>query len=195
MAGVPDLEKCYFLAIGDVRPDRFMRWRGQKSRHLRAVRPLPGGSTGSTMALFVFVNRTTIGSQSSKRRSGSRFSATSRSDPSARKFCHWTCLDLSRFRSGRLSAILAIKGRTMRPTDMASIQGEAFKRDPVRIATTGGLTRRQVAPDLEIGFSTLCKWVRAVRMMRRLRAPTRTLFVRTNSFGGRAGFSRRSGTC
>lgn len=68
-------------------------------------------------------------------------------------------LDLSRFRSGLLRAILAIKGRTMRPTDMAAIHSDEFKRDAVRIALTSGLTRRQVASDLGIGLSTLDKLV------------------------------------
>jgi transposase len=48
----------------------------------------------------------------------------------------------------------------MRPTDMAAIHSDAFKRDAVRIAQTSGQTRRQVASDLGIGHSTLCKWVR-----------------------------------
>lgn len=50
----------------------------------------------------------------------------------------------------------------MRPTDMAAIHSDEFKRDAVRIALTSGLTRRQVASDLGIGLSTLGKWVRAV---------------------------------
>ena len=45
---------------------------------------------------------------------------------------------------------------------MTAIHSDEFKRDAVRIAQTSGLTRRQVASDLGIGFSTLCKWVRAV---------------------------------
>jgi len=71
-------------------------------------------------------------------------------------------MDLHLFRSGLLRAILAIKGRTMRPTVMAAIHSDEFKRDAVRIALTSGLTRRQVASDLGIGLSTLGKWVRAV---------------------------------
>ena len=71
-----------------------------------------------------------------------------------------TFLDLSRFRSVLLGAILAIKGRTMRPTDMAAIHSDEVKRDAVRIAKTSSLTRRQVASDLGIGHSTLGKWVR-----------------------------------
>ena len=49
----------------------------------------------------------------------------------------------------------------MRPTDMAALHSDGFKRDAVRIAQTSGLTRRQVASDLGIGLSTLGKWVRA----------------------------------
>ena len=45
---------------------------------------------------------------------------------------------------------------------MAAIHSDEFKRDAVRIAQTSGLTRRQVASDLGIGFSTLSKWVKAV---------------------------------
>ena len=45
---------------------------------------------------------------------------------------------------------------------MAAIHSDAFNRDAVRIALTSGLTRRQVASDLGIGFSTLNKWVKAV---------------------------------
>jgi transposase len=50
----------------------------------------------------------------------------------------------------------------MRPTDMAAMHSDEFKRDAVRIAPTSGLTQRQVASDLGIGRSTLGKWVRAV---------------------------------
>ena len=45
---------------------------------------------------------------------------------------------------------------------MAAVHSDEFKRDAVRIALTSGLTRRQGAPDLAIGLSTLGKWVRAV---------------------------------
>lgn len=45
---------------------------------------------------------------------------------------------------------------------MATLHSDEFKRDAVRIATTSGLTRRQVASDLGIGFSTLSKWVKVV---------------------------------
>jgi transposase len=50
----------------------------------------------------------------------------------------------------------------MRPTDIAAIHSDAFKRDAVRIALSSGLTRRQVASDFGIGRSTPGKWVRAV---------------------------------
>ena len=43
---------------------------------------------------------------------------------------------------------------------MAAIHSDEFKRDAVRIATTSGLTKRQVASDLGIGHSPLGKWVR-----------------------------------
>jgi len=42
---------------------------------------------------------------------------------------------------------------------MAQKHNEEFKREAVRIALTSGLTRRQVANDLNVGFSTLAKWI------------------------------------
>ena len=42
---------------------------------------------------------------------------------------------------------------------MARKHNDEFRREAVRIALTSGLTRRQVAADLGIGFSTLAKWV------------------------------------
>jgi len=38
-----------------------------------------------------------------------------------------------------------------------------FWADAVRIALNSGLTRKQVAPDLGVGLSTLNKWVTAYR--------------------------------
>jgi len=38
-----------------------------------------------------------------------------------------------------------------------------FKREAVRIALSSGLSRRRVASDLDIGLSTLCKWVSVFR--------------------------------
>ena len=61
---------------------------------------------------------------------------------------HPSSLDLSRFCSGLFRTILTIKGRTMRPTDMAAIHSDEFKRDAVRTAQTSGPRRRQVASDL-----------------------------------------------
>ena len=45
---------------------------------------------------------------------------------------------------------------------MAQRHSEEFKQDAVRIAQTSGLTRRQVASDLGVGFSTLNKWMKMV---------------------------------
>ncbi len=42
---------------------------------------------------------------------------------------------------------------------MAPSYTEEFRRDAVRIATTSGLTRPQIASDLGVGLSTLNKWV------------------------------------
>ncbi len=41
---------------------------------------------------------------------------------------------------------------------MAKKHTDEFRRDAVRIATTSGLTRPQIASDLEVGLSTLNKW-------------------------------------
>jgi transposase len=46
---------------------------------------------------------------------------------------------------------------------MASKHGAEFRREAVRLALTSGLTQKQVAADLGIGFSTLCKWVQQDR--------------------------------
>ena len=42
---------------------------------------------------------------------------------------------------------------------MAISYTKEFRRDAVRIATTSGLTRPQIASDLGVGLSTLNKWV------------------------------------
>lgn len=42
---------------------------------------------------------------------------------------------------------------------MATSYTEEFRRDAVRISTTSGLTRPQIASDLGVGLSTLNKWV------------------------------------
>jgi transposase len=46
---------------------------------------------------------------------------------------------------------------------MASGHGTEFRREAVRLALTSGLTRKQIAADLGIGFSTLSKWVQQDR--------------------------------
>ena len=40
----------------------------------------------------------------------------------------------------------------------------AFRAEAVRLALTSGLTRKQLAADLSIGFSTLNKWVQQLAM-------------------------------
>ena len=40
---------------------------------------------------------------------------------------------------------------------------EEFKREAVRIALTSGLSRKQIASDLGVGFSTLAKWIQQSR--------------------------------
>lgn len=42
---------------------------------------------------------------------------------------------------------------------MAQKHSNEFRREAVRIALTSGLARRQVANDLNVGFSTLAKWI------------------------------------
>lgn len=46
---------------------------------------------------------------------------------------------------------------------MGTNRTDEFRADAVRIALTSGLTRRKVASDLGVGFSTLNKWVTAHR--------------------------------
>lgn len=46
---------------------------------------------------------------------------------------------------------------------MARRHSEEFRLEAVRIALTSGLTRKQVASDLGVGFSTLSKWIRKSR--------------------------------
>ncbi len=46
---------------------------------------------------------------------------------------------------------------------MGHIHSEEFRREAVRIAQTSGLTRKQIASDLGIGFSTLSNWVQSMK--------------------------------
>ena len=46
---------------------------------------------------------------------------------------------------------------------MATRYTDEVRRDAVRIATTSGLTRPQVSSDLDVGLSTLNKWVNVHR--------------------------------
>ena len=46
---------------------------------------------------------------------------------------------------------------------MAHRHTDEFRREAVRIALTSGLTRKQVASDLGVGFSTLSKWIQKSR--------------------------------
>ena len=43
---------------------------------------------------------------------------------------------------------------------MGTKQTAEFRQEAVRVALTSGLTRKQVAADFGIGFSTLSRWVR-----------------------------------
>ncbi len=46
---------------------------------------------------------------------------------------------------------------------MSTGRTDEFRKEAVRIALTSGLSQRQVADDLGVGFSTLNKWVGAYR--------------------------------
>ncbi len=59
---------------------------------------------------------------------------------------------------------------------MAHRHSDDFKQEAVRIALTSGLTRRQVASDLGIGFSTLSKWVQISRAEETISVPDQDLF-------------------
>ena len=59
---------------------------------------------------------------------------------------------------------------------MAHRHTEEFRQEAVRIALTSGLTRRQVASDLGIGFSTLSKWIQRSRNDETISVPDQDLF-------------------
>ncbi len=44
---------------------------------------------------------------------------------------------------------------------MGTAMTDEFRKDAVRIALTGGLSRKQIAEDLGVGMSTLNKWITA----------------------------------
>ena len=46
---------------------------------------------------------------------------------------------------------------------MSKLHSEDFKRDAVRMALNSGLTRKQLASDLGVGFSMLSAWIRKYR--------------------------------
>jgi transposase len=62
-----------------------------------------------------------------------------------------------------------------RRTIMAHRHNDEFKREAVRIALTSGLTRKQVAADLGVGFSTLSKWIQHSRNSETIPAPEHDL--------------------
>jgi len=58
---------------------------------------------------------------------------------------------------------------------MGHRHSEEFRREAVRIAQTSGLTRKQIASDLGIGFSTLSNWVQSMKQNELSSAPQEDL--------------------
>ena len=58
---------------------------------------------------------------------------------------------------------------------MGHRHNEEFRREAVRIAQTSGLTRKQIASDLGIGFSTLSNWVQSMKQDELSSAPQEDL--------------------
>ena len=58
---------------------------------------------------------------------------------------------------------------------MGHRHSEEFRREAVRIAQTSGLTRKQIASDLGIGFSTLSHWVQSMKQDELSSAPQEDL--------------------
>jgi len=48
---------------------------------------------------------------------------------------------------------------------MAHQHTEEFRSEAVRLALTSGLSRKQVAADLGVGFSTLSRWIKLDRQL------------------------------
>ena len=48
---------------------------------------------------------------------------------------------------------------------MGTKHSTEFKQEAVRVALTSGLTRKQVAADFGVGFSTLSRWIQKGRQM------------------------------
>lgn len=69
-----------------------------------------------------------------------------------------------------------------------------FRKDAVRIAMTSVLSRRQAPDDLEVGLSTLNKWVNAHRDTDVVSAEDRELAIENVGFGARSASTRRRGT-
>ena len=46
---------------------------------------------------------------------------------------------------------------------MGTVRTDEFRKDAVRIALAGGLSRKQIADDLGVGMSTLNEWITAHR--------------------------------
>ena len=80
---------------------------------------------------------------------------------------------------------------------MGHIHSEEFRREAVRIAQTSGLTRKQIASDLGIGFSTLSNWVQSMKQDGLSSAPQEDLAKENERLRSEETFasSRRRGIC
>ena len=78
---------------------------------------------------------------------------------------------------------------------MAQRHSDEFKREAIRIALTSGLSRRQVASDLGIGFSILSKWIQKPPRNDMPPIADLDLAKENERLKKRTAFSRRSGIC
>jgi transposase len=62
---------------------------------------------------------------------------------------------------------------------MGTKQTADFRQEAVRVALTSGLTRKQVASDFGIGFSTLSRWIRQDRMTLRVNSDSHLIHATT----------------